>query len=454
MTLADHVRQTALLAWPSIVGQLAVVGMNFVDTALAGRISARVLAEVAIGSAIWGIVLLCILGTVMALSPTVATLRGADGRLEIASVLNQGIYLALVAAVLGLLALQGAPWLMRALAVDAELTPGATRFLIGVQWGAPALAMHLTLLKFCEGMGRTRPSLYFGVSGLLLLAPIGYVLMNGKLGFPRLESYGCGLATAIVTWINLLGVASYVWLSFRDIGALRCWALPDWPRLRQLATLGVPIAFTILMEAGLFYVVLLLISRFGQQWAAAHAVAINVASLAFMIPLGLANAVTIRVGFLSGQNLPEQARFAGFSGYLLCLVTQASSATLIILLAGTLARLYLPHDPEVAELATALLVLAAVFQFPDGIQVISGGALRGLQDTRWPMLFSIIAYWGLGFPLAYFLAFHTRLGAPGLWYGFILGLSAACVMLTWRFLRISKPAKPDVRSLSVSGADK
>lgn len=409
--------------------------MNLVDTIAAGRVSAQVLAEVSIGTAMWGIALLFLIGTMMALSPEISNQRGSERR-EFAATLAQALYLSMILVVVALLYLQTAPALMRFAGVDATLIPGAMEFLRGIAWGAPALGAYIALLKFCEGMGRPRASLYFGVAGLLMLTPLAFGFVQGAYGLPRWLAYGCGFATAIVHWLNFFGLAIYVFVQFRQQAALRRWPRPDFKRIWAIAKLGLPIAIMILMEAGLFYAVLLQISKFGKNWVAAHSVAINVASLAFMMPLGLAHAVTVRCGFAMGQNNKAGVLRAAKSGWLLCLGSQTISAGIMLSFAIPIAALYLPSEPAVTLMAAQLLFLAALFQFPDGIQAVSAGALRGVLDTQIPMLMTSIAYWALGFPLAYYLAFVAGFGPTGLWYGFILGLTSAALMLPLRFAQV------------------
>lgn len=437
-SLWSEILRTALLAWPVVLAQLAIVGMNLVDTVLAGRVSAQILGEVAIGSAVWGVLLLWLIGTMMAVAPAVSTARGAQRPDLLADTLCQALYLGAIVVLVALLVAPSLPLLMRTMRVDASLIPGATNFVHGVLWGAPALTWYIALQKFCEGMGRTRPGLYFSGISLLLLIPLCFALLNGAWGLPRYLAFGAGLATAIVHWFSAIGMTIYVYLQFAEVGALRRWSRPKFDQIKALAGVGVPIAVTILMEAGLFYSVLLLMSRFGTNWVAAHAVAINVASIAFMMPLGLANAVTVRTGFARGQDDPAGERLAGVAGICLCLLTQALSASVMLLFALPIASLYLPHDLPVAMMAAQFLFLAAIFQFPDGVQAVCNGALRGMQDTKVPMLLTMIAYWVLGFPLAYGLAFVYGFGPQGLWYGFILGLSAAMVLLGARFWRLTR----------------
>lgn len=436
--LGREILRTAQLAWPVVLAQLAIVGMNLVDTVLAGRVSAQILGEVAIGSAVWGVLLLWLIGTMMAVAPAVSSARGAQRPELLADTLCQAIYLGIIVVLVALLVAPLLPFLMQTLRVDASLIPGAMSFVHGVLWGAPALTWYIALQKFCEGMGRTRPGLYFSGIGLLLLMPLCFALLNGAWGLPRYLAFGAGLATAIVHWFCAIGMTIYVYRQFAELDILRRWSRPKFDQIKALAGVGVPIAVTILMEAGLFYSVLLLMSRFGTQWVAAHAVAINVASIAFMMPLGLANAVTVRTGFARGQNDLAGQWLAGIAGISLCLMTQALSASVMLLFALPIASLYLPNDLPVAMMAAQFLFLAAIFQFPDGVQAVCNGALRGMQDTKVPMLLTMIAYWALGFPLAYGLAFFYGFGPQGLWYGFILGLSAAMCLLGARFWRLTR----------------
>ena len=209
---------------------------------------------------------------------------------------------------------------------------------------------------------------------------------------------------------------------------------PNRAQISALLRLGLPIALGWAAEAGLFQVSALLVGRFGENWTAAHQVAINVASLTFMVPLGLSIAVAVRVGHARGASDAAGVSHAAGAGVLIALLTQLLSCTLMLCFAAAIANLYLPNDPQVAVVASGLLVLAAIFQFPDGIQVVCAGALRGPKDTAVPSSITVFAYWMLAFPIAWWLAFHSGQGVPGLWIGFIVGLSAAAVLLGSRLL--------------------
>jgi MATE family multidrug resistance protein len=276
----------------------------------------------------------------------------------------------------------------------------------------------------------------FSLGGLAVLAPLGYVFMFGKLGLPPQGARGCGIATALVLWLEMLGFLVYVLChrNYRGLNLFERFEWPHWRRIGALLHIGLPMAVTLLAEAGLFVATALLIGTMGEDVVASHQVAINVASVFFMIPLGLAMAITVRVGNAVGRDDARGVRYAGFCGIGLALVTQLVSATLMLGLPHAIAGLY-TGNPRVIALAAQLLVLAGLFQFSDGIQVASNGALRGLKDTRVPMAITLFAYWGVGMPVGWWLAFPHGLGARGMWMGLIAGLSVAAVLLFTRFWR-------------------
>ena len=432
--LLDELRALARLALPLISGQLTMIGMTVIDTVLAGRHGQQTLAGVAIGAATWTLATMVIYGVLMAVPPSVAQLAGAGRREETPAVLLQGLWLALV---LGLLAAAGvlhAAPLLHWVGVEASVIEAAAHFLHGIAWGGPALAIYYSMRGFCEGQGDTWPALLLGLLGLGLLLPLSAWLIFGCFGLPSMGAYGCGLATAMVLWTQTLVMLGYLrWRRrHRWLAAHWRWGWPQPQALAQLLLLGSPIAFTLLMEGGLFIGVSWLMGRLGTVTVAAHQIAINIASIAFMLPLGLAMAVTVRVGQARGSADPLALRRAGIAALILCLLCQSFSCTVMIVGAEQLASWYAPGQPAVIALASSLLTLAAIFQISDGLQAVAAGALRGLKDTRVPMLYTAIAYWGVGFPIAWWLGFVRGWGPQGLWIGFIAGLSMAALLLLAR----------------------
>ncbi len=433
--LASELVATVRLALPLVLGQLSTIGMNLIDTVLAGHLDAHTLGAVALGSNVWVLALIIIIGMMMALQPSIAQLHGAGREQEIGPLFRQGLWLAVpMGVVLGLATAFVAPLLFNGIGVDASLVADASAFLRAIAWGAPALAVFFVLRGLSEGMGLTRPTMYFSLLGLTLLGPIGYVLMYGALGVPRMGAMGCGFATAIVLWVQCLAFALYLARRkrYRNLNLLARFDRPDLRTIGELAHIGGPIAITLLMEAGLFVAVALAIGKLGTDIIASHQIAINIASVAFMVPLGIAMATTVRVGHARGRDDAHGVRQAGAVGLMLTLGMQVISATVLFTIPQRIASMY-TSDAAVVALAAQLLTLAAIFQLSDGVQAASNGALRGLKDTRVPMLITGFAYWGVGMPVGWWLAFPSGLGARGMWMGLIAGLSVAAVLLTMRF---------------------
>lgn len=431
----QHLRETLRLAGPLIVAQLAAMGMNVADSVIAGRISGQALGGVAVGAAVYSFALLLTIGTLGAMTPTVAQLFGARRFDEIAPRVRQGWWIALGLGVVVMAVCLSAGPFLRAIGIDAAIEPHASDFLKGVGFGGPGLAAFFLLRGYADGMGRTKPGMVASVLSLAALIPLAWGMSLGRFGLPALGTFGLGLATAIVLWGQAIGFALYLSRAayFRRFGKVLGIDRPDPVALKQLLGIGLPMAFAWQMEGGLFITVALLMGRIGGDWAAAHQIAVNAASVAFMIPLGMAQAVTVRVGHARGAGDITGVKRAGLSGLGLVLCTQLASATVMFTAGAFITRLYAPGAESLVPIAVHLLFLAGIFQLSDGIQVVAAGALRGLKDTRLPMVITAVAYWGIGFPLAWWLAFHTPLGAPGLWVGFIGGLTAAAILLNWRF---------------------
>ncbi|HEX7339020.1 MAG TPA: MATE family efflux transporter [Rhodanobacteraceae bacterium] len=429
-------RATLHLALPLIGAQLAAMGTNVVDAILAGHLNPHVQATVTTGASVWTLAILLGVGTMMAVPPTVAQLDGAGRRHEVGAVIRQALWIALILGVVLCVFVRHAEPALNFIGVVPSLHHDVARFLGAVGWGAPALVGYFALRGLSEGLSMPRPSLLFSLMGLVILAPLDYLLMYGPFGLPQLGALGSGIATAVTLWCEFIGFAIYILChrNYRGLGLLERFDWPQWKAIRELLHLGVPMAVSVVMEGGLFVAAALAIATLGVDQAAAHQIALSVASVTFMVPLGLAMAITIRVGNAVGRDDATAVRYAGFCGITMVLATQLVSATLVLTLPHAIARLY-SDDATVVALAAQLLMIAGVFQFSDGIQVAANGALRGLKDTRVPMFITMLAYWGVGMPVGLWLAFHHHLGARGMWMGLAAGLSAAAVMLFTRWYR-------------------
>lgn len=440
----DELRASARLAAPLIAGHVSTGLIGLVDALIAGRHGTATLAAVSVGTALFWLPLLIPMGTLIALPASVSQLDGAGRRDEIGPLFRQALWLALLLGVGMFLFLSVIPLALEAFGIAAEIRPGATAFVHGIRWGVPALALFLCMRYLCDGLHYTIPTMLLGFGGLLLLIPIGYGLTFGLGGLPALGAGGLGLASALVMWLQALGMAAYLARTrrFGDLHLLDRYDPPHWPSIRGLLAVGLPIGFTWLMEGGLFVATALVIGRLGAVPAAAHQIAINVSSLCFMVPMALAEATTVRVGYAVGRGDRDGLRRAAFAGYALVLLTQLITGTTLLFGNEAIAAFY-TGDAAVIALASSLLLMAAAFQCPDGVQVLSIGALRGLKDTRMPMLIAAFAYWGIGMPLGAVLglglgAWVPAQGPQGMWLGLIAGLTVAAVLLGLRFLRISR----------------
>jgi MATE family multidrug resistance protein len=391
-----------------------------------------------------------IVGLMMAVSAAVSQLEGAGRRLKAGELIRQALWLAaMVSAVLFVLMRRG-DWVMSAIGVEPGVAELAHRYLLAISWGVPALAGMFVLRFFSEGIGYTRPTMYIGVAGILFNVPLNYVLMFGKLGLPALGAEGCGWATAIVLWIQLLMLI--VWIlwrpRYRPFEVFERFSGPDRREILALLKLGLPIGVMVFLEASLFIASALAIGTLGTVPVAAHQVAINYSGLMFMVPLGLAGAITVRVGNAVGRKDRAGARRAGLVGMALALGFGALSSILMVVFPEAIVRLY-TADPEVVALAAGLLFFAAVFQLADCLQVAAAGALRGLKDTRVPMGYSVLAYWLVGMTLGWWLTFERGWGPAGMWCGIIAGLTVAAFLLSARFLRITASWE-EIRELASS----
>lgn len=435
-----EILRTLQLGAPVMIGLVASFSMNFVDTVMAGRLPEReiALAAISTGGAIWSAVLMFVLGLTMSLQPTVAQLDGAGNRPAGGAAARQAFWIALAVAIPYVLILRSGGVVFEWVAVDPSITQTAVVYLQALAWGAPAMCLLLLLRYFSEGSGHTRPTMYMGLLGVMLNIPLNYVLMFGKLGLPALGAQGIGYATSIVIWLQLVMMFFYVrsHRHFKDFELFSRWDWPQWQPIRQLLVIGLPIAGGIFVEGALFVGAALLIARLGPVPASAHLVAINFSAMMFMVPLGLASAVTTRVGNALGRGEPAAARYAGLIGLALVLVTQTFSASLMLFVPEFIVGIY-TDDAAILSIAVSLLFYSAIFQYADGIQICAAGALRGLKDTLVPMFINVLSYLVIGLSLGYYLTFNKAMGPAGMWIGMIAGLSLGAILLLSRYLYLS-----------------
>lgn len=437
-------RQLLALAIPVILAQVAQTAMGFVDTIMAGAVSATDMAAVAVGTSIWLPAILFGHGLLLALTPTVAQLNGSGRRERIAEQVRQAYWLAFFVAILIMVLLWNAGYVIRAMHdIDEQLALKAEGYLHALLWGAPGYLFFQVMRNQCEGLSKTKPGMVMGFIGLLVNIPLNWIFIYGHFGMPALGGVGCGVATGSVYWVMFLVMRFWVRRmgSMRDIRMQTRWSPPSRAVLQRLVSLGLPVALALFFEVTLFAVVALMVSPLGIVDVAGHQIALNFSSLMFVLPLSLGVATTIRVGYRLGQGSAEQARVAAWTAQAVGVCMVAVTALFTVTFRHQIALLY-NDNPEVVALAAQLMLLAAIYQFSDSIQVIGSGILRGYKDTRSIFFITFIAYWLLGLPSGYTLAMTDwvvpRLGPAGFWCGFIIGLTSAAIMMLWRIRRLQQ----------------
>ncbi len=448
----QEARELLRIGFPVMVSQVLMMSMQFVDTVMSGNVSPNDLAAIATASALFHPIICLVIGVLLAITPIVAQLDGARKWKRIGPSVRQGVGVSLVLLVLSLLVLPNLEPLLEYMEYDPAVIRITDGYLEALCWGLPAAYVFLALKHFLEGLGITRPNMIIHVLGLGANVLGNYTLIFGHFGFPRLGAVGAGWTTTLVHWVMLVALVGYILRSprLRPLNVLTKWERPRWGYWREILKIGIPSGLSLAAEVGMFAMVALLMGTYGVTALAAHQVAVNVAAITFMIPLGLSAAITSRVGQAAGRRDWDGVRFRGRVGILLSVLIMISTASGFLLFPEAITSLY-TQDTEVRLLAVQMLAMAALFQFSDGLQISATGALRGLKDTRIPMISNLLAYWGMGLTLAYGLGFVWETGPVSMWWGLVAGLSTAAALHNLRFYkltrRLSAPAGPPLAPL-------
>ena len=435
------------LAWPILVGQLATVGMGVVDVAMAGHASAQDLAGVSLGVSIWFIAIVTLMGAMLAVNPIVSQHVGARAFARIAPLVRQALWSALLIGLLATVTINLAALVFGQLAIEPSVRVLARDFILVTSFALPAFCAFRVLYGYSTSLGQTKPLMVIALVTLPLKILVSWLLVFGKLGFPRLGGLGCAWSTLICVGFSLLAMA---WWINRAAPYRETLPFARFDPLRRseqvkLLRIGVPIGITYFAETSAFGLIALLVAGFGSTQVAAHQIALNFASLVFMVPLSLSIGVLTRVGQALGASDPVEARFRAGVGVGLAFVTALLSALLIALFTRQIANAY-TSDAGVAALAAQLLVFAALFQLPDAMQVATSSAIRAYKVTRPPMLIHLAAFWGLCLPLGYILGLapswapwrpEPAMGALGFWGALVAGLTVAAIGLSWFLNRLS-----------------
>lgn len=430
----EHFSKNFTLAYPVVLSQLGHILVSVFDSLMVGQIGTLPLAAASLGNSIFTITLVFGLGVSYSITPLIAAADGRRNYTRISLLLLNG----LVSNVLLGIVLFIAGYFLSPYITVLDQPPSVVELAIPyiniLFLSMVPLMVFQAFRQFAEGLSLTRQAMYISILANGLNVLLNYILIFGKLGAEPMGLVGAGWATLVSRVVMAMAMAGWV------LYAKRFELFRRFLRLRHLSfihmyrifKLGLPISGQMIFEMGAFSFSAVMIGWLGAKELAAHQIAINVASVTYMMASGIAAAATIRVGNQKGLGNFSAMRMAGYSNLVMGVVFMMGSGLLMVLLNKFIPMLYI-DDMEVINIASSLLVIAALFQISDGVQVVGLGALRGLEDVRIPSLISLLAYWVIGLPVGYFLCFKAGFGVDGIWLGLLTGLSVAAVLLTVRF---------------------
>jgi MATE family multidrug resistance protein len=423
---------TIRLAVPVVLVQLGFTTMGLVDTLMVGRISASILAAVALGNLYVFNVSIFGVGTLMALDPIVSQGFGAGDHAGVSRAVQRGLIIAGLISVVTALCLAPAGSVLRALHQPAEIIPDAAGYARISIAGVIPYFSFVVLRQSLQAMHRVAPIVWTMIVANLCNAGLNWVFVYGHLGSPPMGVAGSAIATAISRWVMMLLLLALAWKALEpNLLPLRREST-HWPPIWRMLKLGLPIGAQLGLEVSAFGATGLLMGLFGTVPMAAHQIAITLASFTFMVPVGVATAAAVRGGRAIGRGDDEHAKAAIRAAYVCGVGFMTCTAVAFLSLSHLLAAAF-TKDASVAALAAMLLPIAGLFQVFDGAQAVGAGVLRGAGDTTVPLYAMLAAYWIIGVPVSALLGFKTSLGPAGLWWGFVVSLAAVAIVL---FLRI------------------
>lgn len=434
-----EIREFLKLAIPLASAQLAQAGTGFIDTVMMGWLGQETLAAGGLAVMIFMSLMMTGTGVVAAVSPLVAEAYGSRQNRQIGLITRQGLWLALLLAIPGTLIMGHLGGVLHHLGQSPITVALSDRYLSVIQWGLfPALGFAV-LRGTIISLSQARPVMIIVLAATLFNVIANYILAFGVFGFPRLELTGLALASTLAHWIMFLSLLGYLLknASLRKFHLWRSLHQLDLTILKRLLWVGVPVGISAILEYGSFTVLTLMMGALGVSTLAAHQVALQTIMIFFMVPLAMSYAATARIGQWYGQRHWKQVKQAAVVSLGLAASFMLVAAIALFLYPRQIVGLYLdgndPANAEVVRIGLTLLTVAACGQMLDGIQRTANGILQGLQDTRIPMLLSILGYWGVGLTTSYVLGFHTALAGAGVWIGSYIGLSVAAGAYLWRF---------------------
>ncbi|MEZ4705150.1 MAG: MATE family efflux transporter [Bdellovibrionota bacterium] len=437
--LKKQLKETLTLAWPIIISQLMGVAMGTIDTIMVGRVGSRPLAAMAMANTLLYFSFVFCFGVLNALNPLISERFGAKKLEEIPSLVRQGFRLALLFAVMAIALFYFSKPVFIVMKQQIELIDLGRDYLSYVAWGMPQLFCFLVMRLFMESVSDPKPSMYASLLGIMLNIGFNYVLIYGHFGFPAMGVRGAGLATSIVHTAMFVFSLIYIQTShkYKDLRVLNGPYSTDWVMIKKILAVGLPFGLSWTSEIVFFIFTSLLVGMLGHMELAAHHVAINFCATVFMFCAGIAMAVSVQIGQARGRGDWHLIRGHATLGYGLVVVIGLFFAMLIFSIPDAVAKIY-TRDVDLVNMAKPLLLIGAFFLVTDGGQAMGMNSLKGMKDTRVPMINSIFSYWLVGVPICYVLCFHFNLRQEGVWWGMVVSLTVAAAMHAARFYWITR----------------
>lgn len=433
-----HFSKTFSLAYPVMLSQLGQVLVGVADSMMVGRLGAEPLAAASLANSIFFVLLMFGIGVSMAITPLVAMADGKNKRSRIGRLFRHGFTINMITGIVLFLVIVFFSPLLNYMNQPAQVVELAIPYLAIITLSIVPFMFFQTFKQFAEGLSQTKQAMYITLVCNGLNVFLNWVMIYGNLGFPALGLNGAGWATLISRVLMGIVIAYYVFKSSRyksfDLG-FRIKRL-SFPMITKMLKIGVPTGFQFIFEVGAFSTAAIMMGWIGVYALAAHQIAINLASISYMMASGLSAAAMVRVGNQLGRKDIKTLREAGFTVFAMAAIFMLVSAVFFIVFREFLPSLYI-DDQTVIQMSASLLIIAGLFQLSDGIQVVGLGALRGMADVRIPTLVTFVAYWVIGLPLGYIFAFVLDMQEKGIWYGLLIGLTVTGFLLLYRFHTLS-----------------
>lgn len=434
-----HFKKTFLLAYPVIISQVGHVVVNITDSVLIGHLGPIKLAACSLGISVFAVLMVFGIGIAYGLTPHISREFGANNKDQCGKYLVNSLIINIFTGIVVFLGIYALSSQLSYFGQDPEVVKEALPFLRIIGFSMIPLMLFLTFKQFAEGLNFTRQAMIITLIADGFNVFLTFGLINGTWGLPRLELEGAGIANLISRTLMAILMMAYVLRSknFKPYLHQAKSKFLNWKSSMEIVNYGIPTAFQYFFEIGAFALAALMMGMLGPNYQSAHQIAISIASATYMAASGIGAATSVRVGNALGEGNFRQLQRAGITGYHMVLIFMGLMAVMMIVGRTAFPLFYMDH-PEVIEVASVLMIVAAFFQLSDGTQVVGLGALRGMGDVKIPTLVTFIAYWVIAIPLAYFLGFKLEMGGMGIWIALSLGLTISAILMYWRFNKLAK----------------